>query len=377
MTLSHTTLGFEIEYLRSTNVDDVLRNLRTAGAAEGMPSLVNVVDERTTYNTTFSRSAWTQGYDMSCGWEIKSHPLKETNEVKEVMRGIRLAGGSVDHTCGLHVHVGVAHLSFEQLRTLCKIFARHERSLEELLPASRRSESYAQSNHTRYVDNTNTSSGFADHVAALDRCSSLRELRRVANSRGKCSKFNMTPIDTKTTVEFRGHQGTLNFRKIDSWTSLLVAMVRLAEAPFTMRAASATFEETMNELTVKATKTPKQPREGTIARRVWDLMDERFELYQANELRGAEFQPSDASPSGTRLKFQDARALALVELNLTQAQVHGPIVKWSKSRGLTRRPSDTVQGLRTYLETRRETLHTRALARPAHARASIALRDRS
>lgn len=373
MTLSHTTLGFEIEYTRSADVDAVLQSVRQAGIDHGIPSLRDVQDDRGRY-PGFSRTRWAQKYDCSCGWEIKSSPIRDTEEVKHVMKAIRDAGGTVNDDCGLHIHVGIQRLNHSGLQRLAKIYARHELSLNELLPIQRRhSASYARSNRSTYDRSVfDPSTGDLTRLfAAIDASYDTGSLRRVANSNGKYSKLNLGPIGRLRTVEFRAHQGTLNFQKIDMWASLIVAIVRLAEdASATITPQEATFEETLAELTVRATRTPRQPREGTIARRVWDRLDAFYtDAINGGGLRTCScnmcrlFKESSATPSGHALKFQDARAMMMTELGLTQAQVHGPTQKWSKARGLTRTPSHSVEGLADFARERRATLFARACRR--------------
>ena len=374
MTTHHTTLGFEIEYARTADVDQALNLIRQAGSENGITSLSEVIDDRGTYSG-FSPTRWAQKYDCSCGWEIKSPPIRETEEVKHVMSAIRAAGGTVNENCGLHIHIGVASLSLSSLKRLAKIYARHELSLNELLPIQRRhSASYATSNRSTYSSayfNPRTGDLTA-LFAAIDACSSIVELQQVACPRGKYSKCNLRSItSSKKTVEFRAHQGTLNFQKIDAWASLVTAIVRNAEDATEITPKESTFEEMLSELTVRATRTPRQPREGTIARQVWNLMDSYYGdtvrsdggLVSCSCAYCSLFKTSGATASGHALRFQDARDVVKDVLNLTQAQVHGPIQKWSRAHGLTRRPSGSVEGLAAYLSDRRAALFARATRR--------------
>lgn len=368
MTMHHTTLGFEIEYTRrsrnggNVNLDDVLSNIREAGRTKNKPALANVSDQRGRYNTTFYTDRWVQGYDCSCGWEIKSQPTRDTDEVKEVMRGIRLAGGQVDSTCGLHIHVDIQHLTVEQIRRLCKVYARYEWALDRLLPKSRRAHraSYAVSN---YITCRHTSGraghDLTDHFAALDTCDTIISLRAIANPRGKYSKMNLGPYDSKGTVEFRGHQGTLNFRKIDAWTSLLIAMLKKAEGTSVIEPKVASFAQMLDDLVgteAQATTTVRRPGAGTKAGQVWDACDA---LFNGGQVDPRFFQTSTVSPTGYRTNHRDLLAYLLVALGTARGTTHVAITRWSQAMGMTTRPSDTRSGLRSYLEGRATELAAR------------------
>ena len=359
MTHHHTTLGFEIEYTRSANVDDALANIRQAGNDNNKPALSNVYDDRHNYTTRFFTDRWVQGYDMSCGWEIKSHPLTDTSEVRDVMRGIRLAGGRVNNDCGLHVHVGIAHLSTAQHIRLAKVYARYEMALDILLPRSRRGTTdYATSNYMTIaaLSNTTFGSDISGHFDNLDQCSTKHGVQQIANPRGKYSKMNLKAYNSKTTVEFRGHQGTLNFRKIDSWTSLLIAMLKIAEGTSEIKAQVATFSEMMDDLvgTEVRNAVVNRPGEGTKAAQVWDACDA---LFTSTTPDARFFAPSNVSASGFRVSNHgDLRALIMHNLGFAQGTTHVAITRWAQAHGLTARPSDSRTGLRSFLEGRATTL---------------------
>lgn len=274
MTQHTTTLGFEIEYLRGANIDTVLGNIRTLGSENGKPALANVADERSRYNTTFYTDRWVQAYDCSCGWEIKSQPLTDTEEVKLVMQGIRAAGGRVNASCGLHVHMDVRSLTHQQRCTLVKLYARYEKAMDTLLPRSRRGRtSYASSLHSV----TPIGESF---FAAIDNADSHYRLTQVAQRIGRYSKLNLQCFESKGTFEFRGHQGTLNFKKIDAWASILGALYNACQQVTEVVAEYATLDQLIDELLPYAPGVQAQravqsarPRTGTKAATIFDLCE--------------------------------------------------------------------------------------------------------
>jgi len=346
MTQHNTTFGFEIEFLRSASIDRVISNVERAGRENNKPALENISDQRNRYNTTFYPDRWVQAYDCSCGWEMKSQPLTDTSEVQLVMAAIRQAGGSVNRTCGLHVHVDVTHLSFEQRKRLCKIYLRHEASMEELLPLSRRgcNAGYARANRATLRGQ------IADWFRAIDAATTEAELRAACNPYGKYSKLNLNPFDSKGTYEFRGHQGTLNFKKIDAWASIIAAMINMAQSNQHIMEEEANFTTTMDELMVytpaeQEQRTYKRPRQGTKTALVWQTAD---------ELKIA--RPDLFEVRGGRTVVKSHRALAA-----TIAMTHGlalntvrtSVSYWATAHGHASRVSSNSAVLRSYLERRR------------------------
>lgn len=352
MTQHNTTFGFEIEFLRSANINSVINNVQEAGRQSGKPALENISDQRNRYNTTFYPDRWIQAYDCSCGWEMKSQPLTDTAEVQLVMAAIRQAGGTVNRTCGLHVHVDVTHLSFEQRKRLTKIYLRNEEAMEMLLPPSRRGRQagYAMANRMSLRGE------IADWFANIDLASDECELRSAVNPNGKYSKLNLIPFGSKGTYEFRGHQGTLNFKKIDAWASVIAAMLNMALSNEAIETGFNTFEQMMDELipftpAEQETRTYKRPRQGTKTALVWATADElqvqRPDLF---EVRGGR----------TVVKSHANLAAAIATThNIALNTVRTSVSYWATANGLASRVSSNGAVLRSYLERRQAGLATR------------------
>jgi hypothetical protein len=349
MTTHNRTLGFEIEYLRGANVHQVLSGIREAGLL--------VEDERQRYTTTFFRDRWVQGYDGSCGWEIKSNPITDTDEVRKVMAAIRAAGGRVDQRCGLHVHMDVTDLTETEKVRAVAIYTMMESSLEQLLPGSRRGRTtYASSN--RYAYQTEM---VAHEILSNATYRSIR-------THGKYSKLNLGHVQTKGTFEFRAHQGTLNFRKIDAWASICAAILNAAKAT-THEAVKAIevqrynmtddqrFENMLDVLlphvpgaaarTVKARRRPADDNSKT--GKVWVAMDRIV----------AEGTHACLTQVDGRLAVRDQGVLAAqismaIGVNLATVRTH--VSAYIAHNGLGRRVAANADGLRTYLNRRREAL---------------------
>lgn len=199
-----------------------------------------------------NRLGWIIGHDGSIrgsnAYEIKSPPLPATAEsfrqVKQVMRAIREAGGRVNRTCGMHVHVGVEN----DVRGKCvpglfftNLLERYymlEGFTDMLVPASRRR------NTNGYC--ASLSHFFGDHQNLVEARRQLRNIvdPLVSHSRneydyydrmpesiigrfGRQYKLNISAYVRHGTVEFRQFGGTLNGTKAVAWIKFCLAFVNV------------------------------------------------------------------------------------------------------------------------------------------------------
>jgi len=125
---------------------------------------------------------------------------------------------TVNKSCGLHVHIGAAHLSVEAAKRLARLYIEHEATIDSLIPPSRRGNSnqFCLSNK----DNTNT--------RALTRAQQISDIA-VATARGQRRvKLNFHSYLKYGTVEFRHHSGTVDPVKIINWVKFCASMVEAA-----------------------------------------------------------------------------------------------------------------------------------------------------
>lgn len=148
-------------------------------------------------------------------------------QVRTVVAALRAAGAVVNTHTGLHVHIGARQATVAQLRNLCKLFLKYEGQFDALVPASRRSNRYCQSNASvaamRGGDAANLSRSLdgAGSVAALARVMNGGWEERQHYTSFRYYKLNLQSYASHGTVEFRQHSGTLDPAKIDAWVRLV------------------------------------------------------------------------------------------------------------------------------------------------------------
>ena len=118
-------------------------------------------------------------------------------------------GFSVNKSCGLHVHLDARHLSFDEVCGRAKIVNKWLAALKELVPPSRRDNSYC--------------------AFGISRTERYRAVNVCAHSKQK-------------TLEIRLHSSTANYQKVLAWIRLCELLFAVGKAPKAGLACMATLE---------------------------------------------------------------------------------------------------------------------------------------
>lgn len=145
--------------------------------------------------------------------EIVSPILKGNdgkNSLKAVCNALEAIGAKVNKSCGLHIHLDAKNMTVTHWRNLIINYARLENIIDGFMAKSRRA-------------NNNC---FCRSLALMPRleatilhCNSVDEMARYFGTR--YTKVNLEAYSRHKTVEFRQHQGSIEFGKIEKWLSFL------------------------------------------------------------------------------------------------------------------------------------------------------------
>lgn len=138
--------------------------------------------------------------------EVVTPPLSEWDDLKTICESIRAAGGRVNKSCGLHVHLDFSERDVALAQRIGHNYYMLRLLINNSLAPSRASNSYCM------IDAV---PAFSEHPA------SLGELL----GRGRYCAVNYCAIARHGTIEFRQHQGSLNFAKIRKWIMFLQSLV--------------------------------------------------------------------------------------------------------------------------------------------------------
>ena len=199
------TFGVEIEC-------NVRRDRVEACAAEGFAFAYEH------YNHTDHRSHYKFVTDGSVRGDSPIEcvtPVLDDNEtgfgsLKTALAVLNAAGASVNRSCGLHVHVGVGDFSGEEIVNIYKNYQALESLIDSFMAPSRRGDGchWAQ-----------TLRGYR-----FATCHSTDDLRRLMHS-DRYHKVNPMAFYAHQTVEFRQHQGSVDYEKISMWVRFCCKLV--------------------------------------------------------------------------------------------------------------------------------------------------------
>ncbi len=119
-------------------------------------------------------------------------------------------GAGVNRSCGLHVHIGAAELTEQEYCNVFYNYQQMETAIDSFMAPSRRGNS---SQWCRTL---------ADHD--LSYCTTRNQVYH-ALDRDRYHKVNPCSYDRHKTIEFRQHQGSINYAKIRAWIEFLGKLV--------------------------------------------------------------------------------------------------------------------------------------------------------
>lgn len=215
MTLPTRKFGIEIEFVGifPSDLYNVINNLGIPCEVEGY--------NHTTRNhwkiTTDSSIQITPGMEYGQCGELVSPPLSGTaglEQVRKVVTALSDAGGTVNKTCGFHVHVDANDLNPSQILNVVRRYGNYENEINAFMPPSRRNGRWAYSVGGNYSN---------DIAAAVDR--NYGNLRSVARGLDRYRAVNLAAYARHGTVEFRQHGGSANAEKVSNWVQFCLYFV--------------------------------------------------------------------------------------------------------------------------------------------------------
>ncbi len=149
--------------------------------------------------------------DNSC--EIVSPILKGKegkNSLKAVCNALVEIGAKINKSCGLHVHLDAKNMTIEHWRNLIINYARLEGIIDGFMAKSRRGNNNCYCRSVALMPRLE---------ATILHCNSVEDIVRYFSTR--YMKINVEAYSRHKTVEFRQHQGSIEFAKIEKWLSFL------------------------------------------------------------------------------------------------------------------------------------------------------------
>jgi hypothetical protein len=261
--ISYRRFGVEVEFTGTTRreVADKLLELDP-----GFPVEVQGYNHRVTSVWKLITDASVNSGPEGAGLEAVSPILSGPEgyaQLATLMKAIKLAGGTVDKSCGIHVHHDANDMSPVAVANMVTFYAKNQRIMDQMVSRSRRSSEY-----NRYCQPLSTTE--ANEVEAAVKNATPDSLRHghALSMFNRFRTINVTSFPKYGTLEIRQHQGTLNAKKVGAWVKVGQAMMVAAMAQG--EAATPVFTE-LPELLAYLTE------KGGLDREVADYMVERAE----------------------------------------------------------------------------------------------------
>ena len=145
--------------------------------------------------------------------EVVMPPLNSFTDLKKVCTALKNAGCKVNKSCGLHVHIDARNMTPQHALNIGRNYYFLRRIISRSLPLSRRNNAYCLVRQARCND--------AEHNISWEELTTANSNRYVA--------VNYTAYQRHKTIEFRQHQGSINFTKISNWVLFLESLVSWSE----------------------------------------------------------------------------------------------------------------------------------------------------
>jgi hypothetical protein len=189
--------GVELEIQHSSRYEmaQALRDAGIAAVAEG-------------YNHE-TRNHWKLVTDASVrgGYEVVS-PVLEGEAglaaLRTVCAVLKAQGAKVNKSCGLHIHHDISDLGVADVSRVVEIYATAQNSIDGILAPSRRT-----SAHNTYC------APFSSYE--LDIIRNAATITDISSRLSRYRVLNLCSYPKYGTLEFRQHQGSIDFDKIQSW----------------------------------------------------------------------------------------------------------------------------------------------------------------
>ena len=196
--------GVEIECFGAQRADIIAR-----AAEQGL----DVVSE--SYNHRdggYAKIVSDASIEGGLGNEVVMPPASELGDLQRICRALRAAGASVNKSCGLHVHIDAAGMTPAHAYRIGLNYYRLRALINKGLAPSRRANRYCW---------------IVMPSMLMRDCGSWDSLLRNCHSRYVA--VNYTAYSCHGTIEFRQHQGTINFAKVRRWLLFLQSRVEWSD----------------------------------------------------------------------------------------------------------------------------------------------------
>lgn len=214
--------------------------------------------------------------------ELVSPVLKGTEglaEVKKAMKVLLANGAKVNTSCGLHVHWNVRDYTGADVKDLLTLYIKFEEVIDSLVAPSRRGDVNEYSYSLRRLGHEWVNRLGHDSETATSIAEGFTNGNRDRYTSTRYRKVNLASYFMYKTIEFRQHQGTVDWEKALNWIVFTQALVEKAKRTNVKHTDSK--KSTLGELFRILGMTDHQTDDPTVIV-MREFMKKRFTFFKAN-----------------------------------------------------------------------------------------------
>lgn len=238
------TSGVEIEFFGTTR-EAVKAAIEAKGLQVEIEGWAGTKRFRGAWKLTTDASVTSTGTGIGRGLELVSPPLtiaEMERQLKLVCEALNECNAKVDRSAGVHVHHHIDDLNLNQIKNIYRIYDKHQASIDEFFPKSRRGSQRYVGSMTEY------------DMEKVEAATSIHELVRGTE---RYRNVNFQSYVKYGTIEFRQHAGSTDFEKIFNWVLISQMIVTAATKKKSIRKLGESVNKTMafnKEIGIYATR---------------------------------------------------------------------------------------------------------------------------
>jgi hypothetical protein len=135
------------------------------------------------------------------------------DNLEKVCDALNEASAKVNRSTGLHVHIGLQNVEFEQYKNCFINYYYLEPAIDKFMANSRRESNNTYCKSLKYKD-----------IESIISTQNQSEIAAIFNN-DRYYKLNPVSYLRHNTLEFRQHQGTTDYKKIHKWLMFITSFV--------------------------------------------------------------------------------------------------------------------------------------------------------
>lgn len=180
------------------------------------------------WKTMYDGSISTEGRSDAYKCELVTPPLKyeDIETLQEIVRLIRQAGGKVNSSCGIHIHVDGANHTAKSLVRMLAIMNRKQKTLNKVLKVFSGRKAYCRDNREEVFEKSRKISSMDDLKNLWYDGNTYKSQAHYDDSRYQ--NLNLHSMFYRGTVEFRMFNSTLHAGRVKAYIQLCLAISAMA-----------------------------------------------------------------------------------------------------------------------------------------------------